>query len=266
VLSGVASTAWQLWRTSESLRDSGRRKDDFIATLAHELRGPFAAIQCAESVLRHTRTGADVTPVLDVIQRQGSHVARLVDDLLDVARVGAGKLVLNRRVVDLRTVIVETVQAGALRPTCARHDLQLDLGDDPILIEADPVRLTQIVSNLVDNARKYTPVDGRISVGLRRSKDEVVFEVRDTGIGIPADRVDSIFEPFTQLASAQPGGGPPGLGLGLPLVRRYTELHGGDIRVTSAGPGRGSCFTIRLPAGRAAVAGGESDRGLQTAS
>jgi len=264
-LSGLASTIWQLWRTAESLRESRRRKDEFIATLAHELRGPFEAIQSAESVLRDRSAGVEVTQVLDVIKRQGSHVARLVDDLLDVARVGAGKVVLNRRVVDLRTIIVDTVQAARLHLARTRHDLKLYLGEDPILLEADPVRLAQIVSNLVDNARKYTPADGTISVELRRSKDEVVFEVRDTGVGIPAESVNSIFEPFTQLPFAQPGGGPPGLGLGLPLVRCYAELHGGHVSVTSAGAGRGSCFTIRLPARRAS---GRLDSNwmLQTAS
>jgi signal transduction histidine kinase len=247
VLSQFASAAWQLWKTTESLAESSRRKDDFLATLGHELRNPFAAIAAAASILQQCVTDDErATRAVNVVARQSLHVSRLLDDLLDIARINSGKLLLETRRVDLRTVVEEAIETSRPKIERRRQSITMELGADPILLEADPVRLAQVVSNLVDNAVKYTPENGNIFVAVSAEGSEAMVAVRDTGIGVPADRAQSIFQPFTQLGDASDMSA-GGLGLGLALVRSLTELHGGAVQVVSAGPGEGSCFTVRLP-------------------
>jgi signal transduction histidine kinase len=227
--------------------DNRLQNDDFLATLAHELRNPCAAIVAAAAILQQRITGdVHASHAIDVIVRQSHHVSRLVDDLLDIARIDRGKLQLQRQLVDLRTVVAETIETR--RPQIERRGqvLTIELGGQPMWVDADAIRLAQVVSNLVDNAAKYTPEKGRISVAVTAECDEVVVAVRDSGVGVPADRAQSIFEPFTQLPESRESSA-GGLGLGLALVRRLTELHGGAVKVVSAGKDQGSCFTVRLP-------------------
>ena len=246
MLSQFASAAWQLWKTTESLAESSRRKDDFLATLGHELRNPIGAIAAAASVLQQCVTDDRATRAANVVARQSLHVSRLLDDLLDIARISSGKLVLENHSVDLRTVVAETIEARRMQIERRRHSITIELGDEPIVLEGDPVRLAQVVSNLVDNAVKYHPENGHIFVAVSAEGTEATLAVRDTGIGLPSEKAESIFQPFTQLANASEMSA-GGLGLGLALVRSLTELHGGAVQVVSAGPGEGSCFTVRLP-------------------
>ena len=246
-LSLFASAGWQLLQTSEALAERNRQKDDFIATLGHELRNPLGAIVAATSVLQQrTATDEGALRALDIIARQSQHMTRLADDLLDVARIESGQLELERRVVDVRAIVAETVEARRAQIERRRHSLNVEIGADPILIDADPVRLAQVVSNLVDNAAKYTPEQGTITVALSVEGAEAVVAVRDTGFGIPPAQAQRIFEPFAQLPNSRHASA-GGVGLGLALVKRLTELHDGRVDVASDGPGQGSCFTIRLP-------------------
>jgi len=235
-------------RTEEALRDADRRKDDFLAALGHELRSPLAAITTAATLLDQ-RIGSDPTAKrpIEIIARQGRHVARLMDDLLDTARIGHGKLQIEKRTVDVRSLVTQIVDTK-WDPTNAnpRHIVVVDLGESPIFIEADPTRLTQVLSNLLDNAVKFTPDGGRISVTAAITAGAVNIDVRDTGIGLSADHLQRIFDPFAQVREPRDPA-QSGLGLGLSLVRGLIELHGGTVRVTSDGLGQGSCFTVCLP-------------------
>jgi signal transduction histidine kinase len=246
-LSSFASAGWQLLQASEALAERNRQKDDFIATLGHELRNPLGAIVAATSVLQQ-RTSPDSSAqrALDIIVRQSQHMRRLADDLLDIARIENGQLQLERGLVDLRTIVAETLEARRTQIERRQHSLTIDIGVAPVLVDGDALRLAQVVSNLVDNAAKYTPEQGSITVALSSDGDEAVVTVRDTGVGIPSGQAKRIFEPFAQLPDSRHASA-GGVGLGLALVKRLTELHGGQVAVASEGAGQGSCFTIRLP-------------------
>src|SRR5688572_30606308 len=232
-LSLFASAGWQLLQTSEALADRNRQKDDFIATLGHELRNPLGAIVAATALLQQrTATDEGALRALDIIARQSQHMTRLADDLLDVARIESGQLELERRVVDVRALVAETLEARRAQIERRRHSLNVELGTDPVLMEADPVRLAQVVSNLLDNAAKYTPEDGNITVALSVEGDEAVVAVSDNGFGIPPAEAKRIFEPFAQLADSHHASA-GGVGLGLALVKRLTELHDGNVKVDS---------------------------------
>ena len=168
--------------------------------------------------------------------------------MLDIARIQSGKLQLDRQTVDLRALVADTLQTCRQQIDQRQQSLHVELGEEPVLIEGDPVRLAQVISNLVDNAAKYTPEKGRISVTLACEGDQVLFVVDDTGQGVPPESARKIFEPFMQLPRARYTSD-GGLGLGLALVKRLTELHGGEVSVVSDGPDRGSTFTIRLNRG-----------------
>ena len=245
VLAKFASAAWQSWQATEMTSANSRRKDDFLATLGHELRNPLAAIAAATGILELRTHQPSIARAIAVIVRQSRHMARLIDDLLDVARIGGGKLKLERDTVDLCTIVSQTIETRRAQIERRRQTLTVDVCPEQVWVDADPVRLAQIVSNLVDNASKYTPDDGRISVAMSAERESVVIEVCDSGVGIPPDAADSVFRPFVQLHDAKAAIG--GLGLGLALVRSLTELHGGTVNVVSDGPGQGSCFTVRLP-------------------
>jgi PAS domain S-box-containing protein len=237
-----------------ALRAADRRKDQFIATLAHELRNPLAPIRSAVSILeRHDVAEADRAWSRDVIARQVMHMARLVDDLLDVARITSGKLLLRKERVTLGAVVGAALETS--RPTldAFRHRLAALTPAADAVIEADPTRLAQVVSNLLDNAAKYTPPGGAIELRAERAGNEALISVADNGIGFAPELAERLFEPFAQWAPA--GQAATGLGIGLSLVRGVVELHGGSVRAASEGPGKGSRFEVRLPLAAAPAEG-----------
>lgn len=256
VLAQFASSAWQLWKSYEAAADESERKSDFLALIGHELRNPLGAITSAAAMAQQRQLeGEPTTQHMDVIVRQCEHMVRLVDDLMDMARAANRKLELRKRLIDVRAVILETVDAKRQQVEAHHHHLALDLDVGPLMVEADPVRVAQVVANLVDNAAKYTPDGGTVTVAARRAAEDVEISVSDTGEGLPPEQLMNIFNPFIQLhrPSRSHCGG---LGLGLPLVQTLAELHGGTVRAYSAGVGQGSCFTVSLPA--PAHAGGET--------
>jgi signal transduction histidine kinase len=247
VLTLFASAAWQLWKAGDAAAHSGTQKDLFIATLGHELRNPLSVLTTAAAVLKvRAGTDDDVQRTVDMVERQCRHVSRLVDDLLDIARIESGKLELDVQPVDLRAIVTDTVEGRRAEVDRRRQVVTVQLANAPIVVHADPVRLVQVVSNLVDNAAKYTPDAGHIAIAVTSEGGDAVVVVQDDGAGIPTERLQSIFEPFVQLPGAR-GQTRGGMGLGLALVRRLTELHGGRIEVASDGLARGSRFTVRLP-------------------
>ena len=235
--------------------EAGRHKDDFLAMLAHELRNPLAPILSAMQVIRrHPDNHEVVQRAREIVERQVRHQAQLLDDLLDVSRITRGRITLRKAPIDVRSALAAAVEATRPVIDARSHTLTVVLPDQPVTIEADPTRLTQIVTNLLDNAAKYTNTGGQIELSAQLDTGHVVVRVRDTGIGIPLDMQGRIFELFTQgdVPIARPLGG---LGLGLTLVRSLTQLHGGTVEVQSEGQGRGSEFVVRLPTGNAQTSG-----------
>jgi len=239
--------------TENRLKEADRRKSEFLAMLAHELRNPVAAIRSALEVAKLSEsTEADTEWAKGVVDRQSAHLGRLVDDLLDVSRLNLGKVRLDRKTVDAAAILDHAVEA--IRPLISerKHELSTDYDGD-LTVHADPARLEQIVSNLLTNAVKYTPAGGRIRLNARRTDTDVVISVSDTGIGIPPEKLPAMFELFTQgerSLDRREGG----VGLGLTIVRNLTEMHGGTVTARSEGTGKGCEFTIRLPAVDSAVA------------
>ena len=234
-------------RTEEALAESHRRKDEFLATLAHELRNPLASIRNAIQFLK--LKGAlepDVQMARDLIDRQVENLVRLVDDLLDVSRINSNKLELRKEHVYLRNVIETAVETSRPQVESQGHQLTLALPPSPISLQADPVRLCQAIANLLNNAAKYTEPGGRICLKAERQGSDAVVSVQDNGIGIPAKMLPHIFEMFAQPPrSVNRSQG--GLGIGLALVKRLVEMHGGSVEAKSAGPDLGSEFILRLP-------------------
>jgi signal transduction histidine kinase/CheY-like chemotaxis protein len=233
-------------RTRE-LHAADARKDRFIAMISHELRNPLAPIKvAAELVGRPDVTGAQLERMGDIIRRQVGQMARLLDDLLDISRITQGKLTLRRSREKPDEVIDNAVES--VRPLIERkqHVLEVDLAAETPYLDIDPARISQVVANLLNNAAKYTDAGGRITLATRREDDEFVIEVGDNGIGLPAGAGDSVFEMFAQ-HSADSDRAEGGLGIGLALVRGLVRLHGGSVTARSEGPGKGSCFTVRLP-------------------
>ena len=233
--------------------EADRRKDEFLAMLGHELRNPLAAIRNAHSVLVRLGLGDErAVRQRDVIDRQTRHLARMVDDLLDVSRVTLGKIALKVQTIDLEEVALSCLRELGTAALAERRDLSLVVDTAPVSVEGDPVRLEQVISNLLQNAIKYTSPGGRITLRVAEEEGEAVVRVADTGIGIPPEMQPRIFDLFTQVESSLPRS-QGGLGLGLPLVRSLVELHGGRVAVASAGSGRGSEFTVRLPLGPTSI-------------
>ena len=234
---------------AEQLAESDRRKDAFLAMLGHELRNPLAPIRNAAEVMgRNGLTDPNLKWVHDVIERQAGHLARLVDDLLDIARINQDKITLRREAVELSAVVRQSVETTRPEIEARRHTLTVTLPDQAVWLDADPTRLAQVLANLLNNAAKYTEEGGRITVRAELEDDgrSVAVHVRDTGTGISKDLLPRVFEPFIQadnsLARTQGG-----LGIGLTLVRRLVEMHGGRVRAFSEGPGTGSEFVVHLP-------------------
>jgi PAS domain S-box-containing protein len=248
----------RLRHQAERLRQADRRKNEFLAMLAHELRNPLAPIRNAAQVIRLLGP-ADPTlqRARDIIERQVQHLARLVDDLLDVSRLTRGKITLQKEPVELATVIAQAVETSRPLIDARRHELVVTLPREPLLVEGDATRLAQVVSNLLNNAAKYTPEGGHIGLTVEPRPGEAVVRVRDDGVGIPAELLPQVFDLFTQgdrsLARSEGG-----LGIGLTLVKSLVEMHGGSVEAHSDGPGQGSELVVRLPTlGREPAEGGE---------
>lgn len=233
-------------RQSEELRDADRRKDEFLAMLAHELRNPLAPIRNGLEILRMAdRDRAVVRRTHGMMCRQVDHMSRLVDDLLDVSRITRGKVELRREVVDLNAVLARAAEAARPLIDARRHRLVVTQPGRPVMVSADPTRLAQVVGNLLTNAAKYSDEGGRIELILEEDGEAIV-RVRDTGLGIPADMLPRVFDMFTQVGRTLDRAD-GGLGIGLTLVKSLVELHGGSVAAASAGLGKGSEFTVRLP-------------------
>ncbi len=234
-------------RAEEALRDADRRKDEFLATLAHELRNPLAPIRAGVDFLRLIDThDAETRSVLDMLNRQVQQMTRLVDDLLDVSRVTRGKIRLKLEPVDLASVVTQAIEMS--RPLCEAqgHELSVSLPTRPIRLQADATRLTQVFANLLNNAAKYSERGGRIALAADQQGDEVVVRVHDTGYGIARETLPHVFDLFVQgdHSLTRSSGG---LGIGLTLVHRLVEMHGGSVRAHSEGPGTGSEFVVCIP-------------------
>ena len=240
-------------RSRAMLREQDIRKDEFLATLAHELRNPLAPIKYALALLRRSTDAARVANAQDVIDRQVTQMARLIDDLLDLSRVNRGLIQLQLEDTPLDGVLLQAVEVARPAVEEARHDLQVVLPPPDVRVNADTTRLVQVIGNLLGNAAKYTPDGGRIRLSAFRSGDEAVIEVADNGIGIPPEQQGQLFQMFSQLrhSAARAKGG---LGIGLSLVRTLVQMHGGSVSVASAGLDEGSTFTVRLPLVRAVAA------------
>jgi len=234
-------------RLEESLRDADRRKDEFLATLAHELRNPLAPVRSAVQVLLEQGFADSETRwALDVIDRQVQQMARLLEDLLDISRISHNKLTLRKERTDLETVMTSAVESSRFLIDAVGHELTVSLPRDPVYLDADPVRLAQVFTNLLNNAAKYTDDGGHIEVAAEVRGDQVLVTVKDDGVGIAPDRIPRIFEIFSQEESMRERSG-GGLGIGLALVRGLVALHGGSVEARSAGHGRGSTFAVGFP-------------------
>jgi PAS domain S-box-containing protein len=237
-----------LRQRAEELGEEGRRKDEFLAMLAHELRNPLAPIRNAVQIIRLAGSQSPaVEQAGEMVERQVQYMTRLVDDLLDVSRVSRGKVQLRKEQVSLATIIVRAIENARPLIDARQHELILALPPRPVRLEGDPTRLVQILGNLLTNAAKYTDTGGQIWLTAEREDDWAVLLVRDSGIGIRPDLLPRIFDLFVQ-AERGPDRAEGGLGIGLTLVRSLVEMHGGTVTVTSEGPGRGSEFVVRLPA------------------
>jgi PAS domain S-box-containing protein len=236
-------------RVEQELRLANERKDRFLATLSHELRNPLAPMVNAVHILRRPRPSGDDDAdrrALQIIERQIRHMTRLVDDLLDMARITMGKVCLQRQEVELRPIVASAVEATRPLMDKRGHRLDLHLDEAPVPLHADGVRVEQMLTNLLSNAAKYTDEGGRIALHAHREGDRAVIRVIDNGIGIAAEMLPRVFEPFVQAQCAR-SYADGGLGIGLALVREFAQMHGGSISASSAGPGAGSEFVLVLP-------------------
>jgi PAS domain S-box-containing protein len=245
---GINLDISRLKHTEQALREADRRKDEFLATLAHELRNPLAPIRTAVQLLevqttdeRQRRWGREV------IARQVRNMALLLDDLLDVSRITRGRLELKKEYVDLRTIVDGAVETARPLIETKRHFLAVSVPPEQLIVEADPLRMSQVLANLLTNAAKYTDPGGRITLDATLTQSDLTLSVKDSGIGLAPDSIPNLFTMFSQINSAIDRA-QGGLGIGLSLVKGLIELHGGSVHVRSAGLGKGSEFTVRLPA------------------
>ena len=251
-----------------ALKLADRRKDEFLATLAHELRTPFSAMRSAIDLLsRQPSLSADTVWPLEMLDRQLDQATRLADDLLDVSRIAEGKIEIKKTRVEIGAIIHEVVESTRARQAGSEssHEFDVRLPDDPLFLSADSVRLAQIVQNLLNNAFRYTPSGGKIGLLVTRQGDDVVITVGDSGIGISHEDLTTIFTMFAQVPSGH-GRSKGGLGIGLALVRALVQLHDGQLTAASEGPGKGSTFEVRLPALRADHASSVEETRLSAAN
>ena len=255
-----------LRQSEAALREADRRKDEFLAILAHELRNPLAPIRNALHLLRVASDRISTERVHAMLDRQVNHMVRLLDELLEVSRISRGVIDLQRRRIDLGAVIGDAVESSRPGIEQGRHTLEVALPPGPLCVDGDPLRLAQVVSNLLNNAARYTDPGGRITLAAGRDGDQAAVEVRDTGIGIAQDQLAGVFTMFGQIDRRDPRS-LGGLGIGLALAQNLAQMHGGRVEAASEGPGRGSCFTLFLPlaaerSGAAAV-DGDAPQGLK---
>jgi PAS domain S-box-containing protein len=245
---GTSADITERKRFEEELRTASRRKDEFLAMLGHELRNPLAALGAAMELFRRLLPADEALQrVRETCERQTGLLTRLVDDLLDSARISTGKVQLRTAPVSLHDVIrgaLELSQPGIVE---RHHHVTVEQAGDPLVVHGDGMRLVQVVANLLNNAARYTPEGGRITLALERAGDAAAIRVRDNGAGIAPDMLAQVFELFVQAEPRDAGASGGGLGLGLTLVKRLVERHGGTVEARSAGLGRGSEFVVRLP-------------------
>jgi signal transduction histidine kinase len=234
-------------RAESALREISRRKDEFLGTLAHELRNPLVPIRNALEIMRLAENAPEVVESSrTLIERQLKHMVRLIDDLVDVARISRGTIQLKPERIEVSRVVASAVESCRPLIDRAGHCLRVDTPTEPIFMDADPTRMAQVLLNLLDNAAKYTEPKGSIWMWVIKERGEIVFRVKDTGLGIAADMLPRIFEIFTPVGRSCDGT-QHGLGIGLSLVKTLVQLHGGTVVADSAGPGKGSEFVVRLP-------------------
>jgi signal transduction histidine kinase len=251
-LAGRAATALDNCLLYEEIQSADRRKNEFLATLSHELRNPLAPIRAALHMLRGGELDvARAAPLLETMERQVAQMTRLVEDLLDISRITRGVIELKSEVVDVSSEVRAALESCAGQVQAGKHEVKLNLPARPVNVKADPVRLQQVLENLLLNAAKYTDPGGRIEVSLRQEGAEAVIEVRDNGIGIEPAKLQQVWELFVQVDDSHERTR-KGLGIGLALVKDLVQRHGGKVEASSAGLGRGSTFAVRLP-----VASGE---------
>jgi PAS domain S-box-containing protein len=257
----VVRDVTDLKRINAELQSADQRKDEFIAMLAHELRNPLVPIRAGVEMLKQAAAAPDLLDeIRPMMERQLGHMVRLIDDLLDVSRITSGKIELKRQPVTVSALVASAVEANREAIAEGRLRLSLELSEPNRVVSVDPTRFTQIISNLVQNATKFTPIGGRIAVSARFEGEGdalLVLDVTDTGIGMSAEALPHVFDLFAQDRAASPADR-AGLGIGLALARRLVEMHGGTIDAHSDGAGRGSAFTIRLPIMKADAARGRA--------
>lgn len=243
----IAAQRDELEAAAQALRNADRHKDEFLAVLAHELRNPVAALSAGLHFLK--KRAALEPPMVDIrekMERQLFHLSRLVEDLLDISRISEGKISMQKERIALSTILQSAIEASETNLEAGGHRFVIDEPAEPIWLEADHTRMAQVVANLLNNAAKYTPDGGTITLSAAREGGQVAIRVRDNGVGIPLEMQSRIFQIFAQIEDhrKQAAGG---LGIGLALVRQIVALHDGSIEVASEGEGKGSTFTVRLP-------------------
>jgi two-component system CheB/CheR fusion protein len=237
----------ELSRRLDQLKEADQHKDEFLATLAHELRNPLAPVLNVVELLRlKDLPEEEEVWCRDILERQIKQMGRMLDDLLDLGRITGNKFELQKQPMNLADAIQTAIEMSGPYFDAARHQFTLKLSSEPLMVEADPTRIAQIFSNLLNNAAKYTPAGGEISVTMERGNGEALVSIKDTGVGIPAELLPVIFDMFVQEKHSM-GDQPSGLGIGLALVRKLVELHGGTIEARSGGRGQGSEFILHLP-------------------
>jgi len=245
-MAGIVADISERKFAEEALRDADRRKDVFLATLAHELRNPMAPISNSLAIMRRSESPALHAQAMASVEKQLAHLVRLVDDLLDVSRISQGKMTLRLARIDVAEVLQSAIDSALPRLEQKQHRLEVQWPESPIAFDGDMTRLTQALTNVLDNAAKYTPEGGRIELSACREFGEVVIRVRDDGSGIHPAHLGQVFELFTQVGRARDHS-QGGMGIGLALVKRLVEMHGGTVHARSAGEGRGTTVVLRLP-------------------
>lgn len=270
-LAAIASAGIENAGLYEQVREQDRRKDEFLATLAHELRNPLAPIRTGLAVLRLAPSIDATVKTREIMERQVEHMVHLIDDLLDVSRITRGKVQLKKERIDVRAVLDAALEVSRPLIEESRHVLSISTPEETLLLDADPTRMAEVVSNLLNNAAKYTPKRGRIELSAQRDhngdRDDVIIRVRDNGVGLTPEALPKVFELFSQVGKTLDRS-QGGLGIGLALVKRLVEMHGGQVTAESQGLGQGSTFVVRLPLAavqvinRTQVAGEDDSRSL----